>query len=275
MKNMIIINYNYIAVFLTFACDNDCPYCITRLDGLVQKETIPAKNWIDLFNSMEIIGDVPLTFQGGEPTLHPEFYQIVNGIDLKNKSLNLMTNLNFDPQEFMKAVNPDIFNRKAPFPSIRVSYHIEQIERDIIIDKVKIMTDKGYGIGLYMLDHPNNQKEIKKIRKTCQKLGIDFRLKDYLDKNIEASKIRYHFNEDTLVHCRNSDLIIGPDLNVYKCHYDLYTNKVPLFNLKNSQMDSVEPIWTTCSYPTRCNPCDMKIKNDRYQQWGYCSVEIK
>jgi hypothetical protein len=271
---MIIQNYNYIAAFLTFDCDNACPYCITRLDGLVGRRTMPAQNWINLFNAMEIQGDVPITLKGGEPTLYPGFFDLMNGVNI-NKNFNLMTNLNFDPKDFMERIHPDIFNRKAPFPSIRVSYHIGQVERGVIIEKVKIMTDNGYSIGLYMLDHPAWREETKIVREICERLGIDFRTKEYLDRSMDPSKIKYHYAENKRVQCKNSDLIIGPDLTVYGCHYDLYSNHSSLLGLWDSfRPEVIEPRWTLCDYPTRCNPCDNKIKNDRFQQWGHCSIEI-
>jgi len=270
---MIIKDYNYIAVYLTFACDNACPYCITRIDGLVGRETVPARDWINLFNAMKISEDVPITLQGGEPTIYPEFYEMMAGVEL-NKTFNLMTNLNFDPKEFMRKINPGIFNRQAPFPSIRVSYHVGQVDREVIIKKLKVMTDAGYSIGLYMLDHPSWREEIKIVREKCQQKGIDFRLKDYLDRSIDVTKFKYHYVQDRKVWCKNSDLIISPDLSVYKCHYDLYSNLNPLFNFRDSYPAVVEPKWAFCTYPTKCNPCDVKIKNSRFQQWGHCSVEI-
>jgi len=264
---MLITGYNYIAAFLTFSCNSKCPYCITRLDGLCHKENAKGVDWVHLINSMEVPEDVPITLQGGEPTLHPDFYEIVNNIK-KEISLNLMTNLQFNIKKFTQKIKTDKFYRKAPFPSIRVSYHIGQIKREKIIYKVKEMTDMGYSIGLYMLDHPKNQEEIRIVSEKCLKLGVDFRLKEYLDRQSDKSIFKYNIEKDLPVKCKISDLIIGPDLCFYRCHYDLYTGKNPI-PLRN------QPDWILCNYPTRCNPCDLKIKNNRYQKWGHCSVEIE
>ena len=272
---MQIIGYNYIAVFLTFSCNNKCPYCITRIDGLKKRGLVSVKEWVGLFNVMDIEGDVPITLQGGEPTLHPGFYEIMNGVDLKNKSFNLMTNLNFDLDEFIEKIPPTTFNRDAPFPSIRVSYHTGQIDRDLILKRVKILTDKGYNIGLYMLNHPQWKEEIEIVKSKSASIGIDFRLKEFLDRFIDPSKMKYHFNENQRVLCRNSDLIISPDMNIFKCHYDLYTNTEPVGNLLSTTFDILQPLWRKCTYPNKCNPCDIKIKNNRFQEWGHCSVEIK
>jgi MoaA/NifB/PqqE/SkfB family radical SAM enzyme len=270
---MNVRGYNYIAVYLTFACDNACSYCITRIDGLIERNIVLAKDWINLFNAMEISGDVPITLQGGEPTIYPEFYEIIAGIDL-NKTFNLMTNLNFDPKEFIKKVPTNVFNRQAPFPSIRASYHVGQVGRDTIINKMKILTDAGYNIGLYMLDHPLWQEEINRVKDICQNIGVELRLKEYMDRSSDPAMFRYHYTQDRTVYCKNSDLIIGPDMNVYKCHYDLYSNHNPIFNIGTYDRDAIEPSWYLCTYPTRCNPCDLKIKNSRFQIWGYCAVEI-
>jgi hypothetical protein len=222
---------------------------------------------------MEISGDVPITLQGGEPTVYPEFYELMAGVEL-NKNFNLMTNLNFDPKEFIKKVPVGAFNRQAPFPSIRVSYHVGQVNRDVIINKMKILTDAGYNIGLYMLDYPLWQEEIKRVKEICQGIGVEFRMKEYLDRSSDPAMFQYHYIQDCMVRCRNSDLIIGPDMHVYKCHYDLYSNHNSIFNIRTDNRNIIEPAWYSCTYPTRCNPCDLKIKNSRFQVWGHCSVEI-
>lgn len=272
---MKIEGYNYIAVFLTFSCNLSCPYCITRLDGLSGKRTVSASDWISFFNSLQVFGDVPITLQGGEPTTHPEFYDIMSGISLEDKSFNLMTNLNFDVVEFSDRVPPEMFNRKAPFPSIRVSYHVGQIERGVLISRIRYLVEQGYNIGLYMLDHPKWAEEIKTTRAICAGYGIDFRLKEYLDRSVSPDMFKYHYDKDASVLCRNNDLIIGPDLRVYKCHYDLYTGRDAIIDIREEQPLSLNPVWMKCTYPTKCNPCDVKIKNNRFQEWGYCSVEIE
>lgn len=267
---MRVIGYNYIAAFLTFGCNLQCPYCITRLDGLKGKSNRTGSEWVNFINDLDIKEDVPVTLQGGEPTMHPDFYKIVKGIR-EGISLNLMTNIQFDVREFSKKVGIDKFNRKAPFPSIRVSYHVGQMDRRNTIRKVKEMTDLGYSIGLYMLSHPINEEEIKAVEYECLELGVDFRLKEYLDRNVSKKLFKYGFEKDIMVKCRITDLIIGPNLRMYRCHYDLYTGK----NLIPFPERTFSPQWMPCEYPTKCNPCDVKIKNNRYQNWGYCSAEIE
>ena len=74
-------HFNYIALFLTLSCNLKCPYCINLNEAgasrkSVMREVVSAKVWLDFLNRLEITSeDLPLTFQGGEPTLYPYFYE--------------------------------------------------------------------------------------------------------------------------------------------------------------------------------------------------------
>ncbi|MBI5232727.1 MAG: radical SAM protein, partial [Deltaproteobacteria bacterium] len=37
----------------------------------------------------------------------------------------------------------------------------------------------------------------------------------------------------------------------------------------------IEDIFRVCHVFGHCNPCDIKVKTNRFQQWGHTSVEIK
>ena len=66
--------------------------------------------------------DLPVTLQGGEPSLHPDFHAIINGLR-EDIPIDILTNLQFDVNAFMRNVRPERVSREAPYASIRVSYH--------------------------------------------------------------------------------------------------------------------------------------------------------
>ena len=115
-------SYNYISAFLTFRCNLNCKYCINKYNGLHRYKTMGAKDWIEGINRLATRQDLPVTISGGEPTTHPDFYKIVNGIDWAIH-LDLLTNGEFNLREFMDKTNPHRMKRDAPYASIRFSYH--------------------------------------------------------------------------------------------------------------------------------------------------------
>ena len=117
-------NLTYLGVFLTFHCGYKCSYCITRHGVLRYQSELPTVAWIEGLNRLEISRDkmVPITLQGGEPSVHGGLIEIVR--NLRNAFyIDVLTNLDFDVDRLMDAAPPERFQRDVPYASIRVSYH--------------------------------------------------------------------------------------------------------------------------------------------------------
>jgi len=279
-------NYNYIAVFLTLGCNLKCPYCINLNEfgsnrAKVFRKPMEAKEWIEAINRLRIDSsqNLPVTLQGGEPTIHPDFFEIVNGIkdDIK---LDLLTNMMFDVDEFIKNVPVEKFTRDAKYAAIRVSYHPGQNDIDDLIYKHHKMRDAGFYVGIYSVMTPQNIEHIKEVEKRCIKEGIDFRTKEYLGfdgkkwhgkyQSLDAiSQQFYKFCE-----CKTTELLIAPSGHIFRCHSDLYENRVPIGHILYEDF-KIEDIFRPCFVYGHCNPCDVKIKTNRFQEYGHSSVEIK
>jgi len=110
---------NYAEAYLTFRCNFNCGYCINKYNGLEKRAEMPGKDWVNLIESIDF-GGLTLTLGGGEPTLHPDFYEIVRSVTPK---IDLLTNLNFDADKFIENVNPNRFtvSDKSFYAPIRTS----------------------------------------------------------------------------------------------------------------------------------------------------------
>jgi hypothetical protein len=272
-------NYNYIGVFLSLSCNLSCSYCINHTVGLNQRRKhLNAKDWIEALNKIETRDDLPITLQGGEPTVHKDFYEIIKGIS-KDKKLDLLTNIQFDPKTFMENISIDRFNRDSIYPSIRVSYHPETMDLEETINKVKILHNNGYSIGLYTVDHPDSRPETQEAKKRCIEEGLFFKTKELLGKydGITYGEYKYPdaiFSENLkTVECKTSELLISPEGFVFRCHHDLYNKKSPTGDILSPKFKILDN-FSTCNYYGKCNPCDIKLKNNRFQNFGHCSVTI-
>ncbi|MDC1174636.1 radical SAM protein [Bacteriovoracaceae bacterium] len=273
-------SFNYIAAFLSLGCNLSCSYCINHTVGLnPRRKHLSGKEWISFLNKIQPKKNLPITIQGGEPTIHPDFYEIIKGIDSRH-AIDLLTNIQFDPEVLMNQISPKRFDRNLPYPSIRVSYHPETMDLNETINKVKILHDNKFSIGIFSVDHPDYQQEIVSVANACEKLGIFFRTKELLDKISHTTYGTYKYPEavfsDTVKNCmcKNSELLISPEGEIYKCHHDLYNRILPIDNVKNENL-VIKSEFRHCSFYGRCNPCDIKLKNNRFQQFNHCSVEIK
>ncbi len=273
--------YNYIACFLTLDCNFKCDYCINSHHGIKKHKSFPfsGKKWVSALNRLVSRTDLPITLQGGEPSLHPDFIWIIKNIK-KEVNIDILTNLSFDINRFIKEVDPSRLYREAPYPSIRVSYHPPFMELDKLMIKVLKMQAAGFSIGIYGVRHPNLKSEIADAKDKCSELGIDFREKEFLGKFGGKLYGEYFYpeavsgNNKKKCRCRNSELIIGPDASIFKCHHDLYDRVSSIGNLLDPCFE-IKDVFRDCSSFGDCNPCDIKVKTNRFQIYGHTSVEIK
>lgn len=273
---------NYVEAYLTLRCPLKCSYCINSKSGEVtrKRDELPVEKWVEGLNRIDF-GSVPVTLGGGEPTLHKGFYQIMDGLrsDIK---IDLLTNLEFDVDEFISKTTPKRFNNcKLPaYKSIRVSYHAEQMDSATLIEKVIKLQDNGYSIGIFGINHPLNiQQNMEMAELTCNN-RVFFFIKDFLGEYNDKMFGFYNYPGalDGILKkatCRTRELLIGPEGNIYRCHRDLYLLDEDEAVGKITDPDlEVEYVFRPCRNFGNCNPCDVKIKTNRFLQMGHCSVDI-
>ncbi len=279
---------NYVAYFLTLACSLRCPYCINLHDGgsryvFAKRKQLTPKEWIKAADRLNLRDDLPLTLQGGEPTLYKGFYEIVNGVKEEIK-MDLLTNMEFDADEFIKRVPVRRFTRRAPYASIRVSYHPGQNDIEEIIKKTSKLQDAGFRVGIYGILHPENGRKnhILEVQDRCLKVGLDFRTKEFLGEWNGGLYGTYKYSDSVMgkrrrsCECRTTELIVDPGGYVYKCHADLTKGRDPIASILDEDFNE-EKIdeFRSCGNYGDCNPCDVKVKTNRLQIFGHTSVEIR
>jgi MoaA/NifB/PqqE/SkfB family radical SAM enzyme len=281
-SNLISIprEYNYVAAFLTLACNFRCTYCINRPENVCHpRPLLSASAWIDYLNRLDLPDDLPISFQGGEPSLHPDFFEILKGIR-SGIHIDILTNLSFDVERFARELSPERFKRKAPYASIRVTYHPGQSKLEDVVDKIRYLVDRGYPIGLYSIRVPGHEKLIEKVQSLVEPLGIDYRTKEYLGLNRGQAFGTYHYenavfaNTRQQVQCRTTELLIAPDGKVHRCHRDLYVGENGIGSISERHLYRPSYEFRACSKFGECNPCDLKRKTNRFQVDGHASVEI-
>lgn len=270
--------HNYIAVFLTLACDLKCSYCINNFGPeRTGAGHLSGREWVRALN--KLVTSLPISLQGGEPSLHKDFIYILNHIK-PELEIDILTNLRFDADEFIEKVDPERIKRGSPYASIRVSYHPEVMELKGLARKVLKLQDAGFSIGIWGVMHPAQEARIRKAQKYCSGLKIDFRLKEFLGNYNGKMYGTYRYEGACdkrfarTVLCKTTELIAGSDGSVYRCHSDLYEGRTPVGNITDPEF-RIEDVFRRCGVFGHCNPCDIKVKTNRLQEFGHTSVEIK
>ena len=286
MRKLVIPeNYDYIGVYLTDKCHLSCPYCITKHHnasfGSRHYECLSPEQWIDGLNHLVLPKDVPISLQGGEPFLYQGIWQILENVEHK---IDIMTALPpFLTKEHFSGLKTLNWNkRKAPYPTIRVSYHKGENDYRDLIERIAELQEI-LSIGLYYLDHAACIDEVEEIKTYAKKYNVELRGKEFLGEYKGQQYGTYLYPEAVQgvrlgvdVLCKNTVVPIAPDGMIYRCHSDLYFDrrKLAIGNILdiNCQLP-IEHMF--CGNYGLCSECDVKIKTNHYQQYGYTSVDIK
>jgi len=257
---------NYIGVFLTFKCRMGCSYCINRHGAFAPRKEITFVEWMRILGPVATREDLPITLQGGEPFEYEAIYELMYQLHRAGKKMDILTNGDFDVDKFIFLTTPAMFERKAPYASIRFSYHYNSIGAELV-QKVEKLQDKGYSVGIWGLDHPWMAERNVLMAAMCRRYKIDWRMKEFLDERHGTYKYPEYMKGDIeSCLCKSSEMLFAPDGQIHRCHRDLYAGVNP--------QDKFIEGFRLCVAP-RCNNCDVKMKTNRLQQGGHCSVEIK
>ena len=256
----------YIGAFLTLSCNLNCSFCINEPEQKGDRKgyfanpnarkRLSPQQWAAALSRISSSNELPITLQGGEPTVytHPQekhaFFKIFQAIQRPQK-FDLLTNLQFEPQEFISQLGEKLsmFQRKAPYPSIRVSYHPIEMNKvyngqglEMIINKAHALRKLGLSIhsdkakstlGVYMVAHPDNLPYEKSARQSCYENDIPFELKEFLGPlpdNEYSGTYLYPFSTNYAgqhiisSQCRTTEILIAPNGYIYRCHHDLYAS---------------------------------------------------
>ena len=154
------------------------------------------------------------------------------------------------------------------------------MQLDPLVKKVLKLQNNGFSIGIWGVMHPTHEAEILRAKEYCTSLGIDFRTKEFLGEHDGKMYGTYRYEGacnkkfTKKVLCKTTEFIIGSNGDIYRCHSDLYEGRIPVGNILDEDFE-IEDKFRECNVFGHCNPCDVKLKTNRFQQFGHTSVEIK
>jgi hypothetical protein len=154
------------------------------------------------------------------------------------------------------------------------------MELEPLFTKAHHLKEKGFPIAVYSIEIEKYESEISRAKKIALELGVPFKLKSLLGEfeNELHGQMKYPGAVASKVlkscECKTSELLISPEGEVFRCHHDLYNKKFPTGDLTHENFQ-IQDKFKECHFYGNCNPCDIKVKNNRFQRHGHTSVTIK
>lgn len=164
------LKYDYeCGIELFTVCNYSCDFCSgPRVRKLTRRGRTneDIKKVIDFFNGTDktwLLG-----MSGGEPTIHPFFGDLVNGLKEKHYFF-FFTNLTFDVEKFVNLLPAD----RVQY--MKTSLH-PQADVDTFLDKYETLFGFGYNPILIMVSTPDSFDRISKVAEFCRDRQFPFTL---------------------------------------------------------------------------------------------------
>lgn len=280
----------YWAHMVTLRCSSKCPFCILNGRGRrISRKEMSGKEILAWWNEVQHEPGQKLSIIGGEPTMHPDIVEIING--LKNYRITMTTNCK---SPFYKDPDFDKKFKVHPTSTLRINttFHPNHITADEYLDVITKWRNGSYFVDQTSFVYaPGVMKqygdEIRKVGWHIAMTEGSF-LGFYDDENgfnaiFDQKNLMpnedYHDLKRVRERCGLTDLnaykhicgqatgkeaqcwhprrslIIGPNGDYYHCHYKMYYDIGPVCNVKDFKPIPNKAV--TCRHYGLCNWCDV------------------
>lgn len=174
-------------------CNYDCSYCEASRHDLVSphhsleefKSTFEfIQKWTSTYNKFRRVPSTTnINFTGGEPTVNPKFWELVDYVKDTDHSfkLSLTTNGAWSPKNTEKIVKH--------FEGVTVSYHAEahQSLKDNVIKNILALSQTDIWLQVNVMLHADHWEETTSVFKMLKEKGIRCNPRPIGDGNVERS----------------------------------------------------------------------------------------
>jgi radical SAM protein with 4Fe4S-binding SPASM domain len=228
---------------LTSKCNQKCAHCFLGED-LNKFKHVPKDKIFEYLKILSDIGTKQIIFSGGEPTLHPEFKEIIDQAGAYKFRINVLTNAstkNFESlfQTFYK--NNVIL--KIPILGWEQSHdQMTMIESsfETTIKNIKKLNNSNIKVTLGTTVTGINHQDIPKIREFANSLQLPLEVSPVYAvgfAQINSSKIFSLDQKKIIEICKKDKAMVSTNYKIYPAHpreqYEYDSTDYDSVNLKN------------------------------------------
>lgn len=144
---------------ISYECNYKCRYCVVR----TREERYPyveidkwKKIWDSIFDKYWCCH---IRFSGGEPFVYPHFIELIGMLSEKH-TVDVTTNLSFDPSLFLRKISPGGV-------SLSASFHPEFVGIEEFLDKTVFLLEKGFPTSIAFVAYPPHLKDLERYKRTA------------------------------------------------------------------------------------------------------------
>lgn len=160
---------------ITYKCNYKCTYCHTPKDGqknAVDTTILSKEKWIKIWDDIyKMYGECEINISGGEPTIYPNFFDIVKEISKQHK-IEIVTNLSFNEEKVIHELNPE----RVRFAT---SFHPQHADINEFISKIKNIKNLGFIVTTNFVPWPPFFDKIKFFKKSFDENNINIVLQPF------------------------------------------------------------------------------------------------
>jgi len=182
-------------------CNYNCSYCWPYAHTK-KKDHRPLNVIIDVIETIFLnahdkgFDKFTFSFSGGEPTLHPDFLDIIKYTSLEDSNVNITTNCSQSINWFNKLL------KITPKISITASFHPEFETPERFIEKIKYLKDAGIYLQINIVLVHNNFDRMWEYAKYFYDQGISVQAKIEVEYRNNTT-IEKPYTEDQLDKIKN------------------------------------------------------------------------
>ena len=198
-------DYLWVTWSILLECNYSCRYCHVKSKGISNKSIIDKT--ISFLNSAPQ-KEKEVTLFGGEPTIHPLLFYIIENLYFCKK-VHIFTNLSCSNNDLKKLVDNNI--------SFSISYHSDIIKPEYFLNKLKTLLDFNGNIdfiNVMMVD--GKEKENEEVLSFCRDNKIKHRLLPIWQEGGKVNWIQ------SMIYSRRTDVIPIRDTIVVKQNKNKY-----------------------------------------------------
>lgn len=167
-------------------CNYNCNYCYARADSSSWNKMLKMSEVDDILERLNSIPeDIELIILGGEPSLSPYYFHILDNLNNSNlQSIATITNGSAPVSWILEHL-------KYPHVTFYITYHPGEVSFEELASKLKFIKETGLKLVLSIMLIPKYKKEIEEAVEYC--LQQDIHIKANIPFSpIDTAKVAYN-----------------------------------------------------------------------------------